>query len=86
MDVKGKQVTVFLREAPLVPTAWGRHVGVPVIVSGLVKDQSDMGIRIEPVDVVNLNNGNRLEREKDEIPFVGLIVPYRSVSSLAITQ
>ena len=84
MDLRGKQVTVALREAPLVPTAWGRHVGVPVVVVGTVKDQSDLGIYVEPIDVAHLNNGTKAEREKDEIPFDALFVPFRSISSVAI--
>lgn len=84
MDLRAKQVTVALREAPLVPTAWGRHVGVPVVVVGTIKDQSDLGFYVEPIDVVHLNNGTKAEREKEEIPFTGLFVPFRSISSVAV--
>lgn len=84
MELLTKKVTVALREAPLVPTAWGRHVGVPVVVVGDVKYQSDLGIYVEPLDVVHLNNGTKAEKAKDEIPFVGLFVPWRSISSVAI--
>lgn len=84
MNLTGRQVTVALRDAPLVPTAWGRHVGVPVVVVGQIKDQSDQGIYLEPIEVVHLNNGTKAEREKDEIPFTGIFVPWRSVSSVAL--
>ncbi len=84
MNLTGRQVTVALRDAPLVPTAWGRHVGVPVVVVGNIKDQSDQGIYLEPIDVVHLNNGTKAEREKEEIPFSGIFVPWRSVSSVAM--
>jgi hypothetical protein len=84
MQIVGKEVTVALRDAPLVPTAWGRHVGVPVVVVGLVKEQSDQGIYVEPINVVHLNNGTKAEREKEEISFTGIFVPWRSVSSVAI--
>ncbi len=84
MQIVGKEVTVALRDAPLVPTAWGRHVGVPVVVVGLVKEQSDQGIYVEPINVVHLNNGTKAERDKEEIPFTGIFVPWRSVSSVAI--
>ena len=35
MDIRHKKVTVALRDAPVVPTAWGRHVGVPLVVVGV---------------------------------------------------
>lgn len=84
MDLTGKQVTVTLREAPLVPTAWGRHVGVPVVVVGTVSGQSDIGIMVDPIDVAHLSNGTKAEREKDELQFGALFVPFRSISSIAI--
>ncbi len=84
MDLRQKKVTVTLREAQLVPTAWGRHVGVPVVVIGDIRDQSDLGVYVEPIDTVHLNNGTKAEREKDEIPFAALFVPWRSISSIAI--
>lgn len=84
MNLIGAQVTVALRDAPLVPSAWGRHVGVPVVVVGKVASQSDQGIYVEPIEVVHLNNGNKAERDKDEIPFKGIFVPWRSVSSVAL--
>jgi hypothetical protein len=84
MDLRGKQVTVALREAPMVPTAWGRHVGVPVVVVGVIKDQSDQGIYVEPIDVAHLNIGTKAEREKDELQFDALFVPWRSISSVAV--
>lgn len=84
MDLRNQKVTVALREAPLVPTAWGRHVGVPVVVVGDVKNQSDLGIYVEPLEVVHLNNGTKAEKDKEEIPFTALFVPWRSISSIAI--
>ena len=84
MEIRGKQVTLALRDAPLVPTAWGRHVGVPVVVVGNVKEQSEQGIYVEPIDTVHLNNGTKAERDKEEIPFSGIFVPWRSISSVAI--
>jgi hypothetical protein len=87
MDLRGKKVTVALREAPLVPTAWGRHVGVPVVVVGTIKDQSDIGVYVEPIDTCHLNNGTKAEREgegKDELTFSAIFVPFRSISSIAI--
>lgn len=84
MDLTTRQCTVALRDAPLVPTAWGRHVGVPVVVVGTIKEQSDQGIYLEPIEVVHLNNGTKAERDKDEIPFTGIFVPWRSVSSVAV--
>ncbi len=84
MELKSKKVTVTLRDAPLVPTAWGRHVGVPVVVVGDVLEQSEQGLYIEPIEVVHLNNGSKAEREKDEVQFKGLFVPWRSVSSVAV--
>lgn len=84
MDFVGRQVTVALRDAPLVPTAWGRHVGVPIVVVGAIKEQSDQGIYVDPLEVVHLNNGTKAERDKDEIPFSGIFVPWRSVSSVAV--
>jgi hypothetical protein len=84
MDLRNKMATVALREAPLVPTAWGRHVGIPVVVVGTVKDQSELGIWVEPIETAHLNNGTKAEREKDEIPFDALFVPWRSISSVAI--
>jgi len=84
MNFIGRQVTVALRDAPLVPTAWGRHVGVPVVVVGSVKEQSDQGIYVDPIEVVHLSNGTKAEREKAEIPFTGIFVPWRSVSSVAL--
>lgn len=85
MDLRGRKVTLALREAPLVPTAWGRHVGVPVVVVGDVQDQSELGVMVSPLDVVHLNNGTKAdrEREKEELPFDGLFVPWRSISSVA---
>jgi hypothetical protein len=82
MNLIGRQVTVALRDAPLVPTAWGRHVGVPVVVVGTIKEQSDHGLYVEPIDVVHLNT--KAERDKEEIPFTGIFVPWRSVSSVAL--
>jgi hypothetical protein len=84
MNLTGRQVTLALRDAPLVPTAWGRHVGVPVVVVGAIKEQSDHGLYVDPIEVVHLNNGTKAERDKDEIPFAGIFVPWRSVSSVAI--
>jgi hypothetical protein len=84
MKLIGRQVTVALRDAPLVPTAWGRHVGVPVVIVGSVKEQSDQGVYVEPLEVVHLNNGTKAERDKEEIPFSGIFVPWRSVSSVAV--
>lgn len=84
MNLRGKKATVALREAPLVPTAWGRHVGVPVVVVGDIKDQSELGLYVEPLEVVHLNNGTKAEREKDEIQFTAIFVPWRSISSIAV--
>ncbi|MBI4511797.1 MAG: hypothetical protein HY698_19340 [Deltaproteobacteria bacterium] len=84
MDLRGKQVTVALREAPLIPTAWGRHVGVPAVVVGHIQDQSDQGIFVAPIEVVYLNNGSKVEREKDEIQYGGIFVPWRSISSVSV--
>ena len=84
MNIVGKTVTVALRDAPLVPTAWGRHVGVPVVVVGSVREQSTEGVYVEPIEVVHLNNGTKVERDKDEIPFAGIFVPWRSISSVAV--
>jgi len=84
MELKSKKVTVALRDAPLVPTAWGRHVGVPVVVVGDVLEQSEQGLYIEPIEVVHLNNGTKAEREKDDVQFKGLFVPWRSISSVAV--
>jgi hypothetical protein len=84
MNFVDKVVTVALRDAPLVPTAWGRHVGVPAVVVGRVKDQSPEGIYVEPIDVVHLNNGTKAEKETGEIQFAGIFVPWRSVSSVAV--
>jgi hypothetical protein len=84
MDLVGRQVTVALRDPPLVPTAWGRHVGVPVVVVGQVKEQSELGIYVEPLEIVHLNNGTKAERDKDEIPFAGILIPWRSVSSVSV--
>ncbi len=84
MDLAGKQVTVALRDAPLVPTGWGRHVGVPLVVVGHVRGQSELGILVDPIEVVHLNNGTKVERDKDEIPFSGVFVPWRSVSSISL--
>ena len=39
---------------------------------------------VEPIDVVHLNNGTKAEREKDDLPFTGLFVPWRSISSMAL--
>jgi hypothetical protein len=84
MDMTEKTVTVALRDAPLVPAPWGRLVGVPVVVIGRVKVQSPEGLYLEPVDVVHLNNGTKAERAEGEIPFAGVFVPWRSVSSVAV--
>jgi hypothetical protein len=84
MNLVEKTVTVALRDAPLVPTAWGRHVGVPVVVVGTIREQTPDGVYVEPIEVVHLNNGTKAERDKDEIPFVGIFVPWRSISSVAV--
>jgi hypothetical protein len=84
MNLVDRVVTVALRDAPLVPTAWGRHVGVPAVVVGKVKEQSPEGIYVEPIEVVHLNNGTTAAREGDDIPFAGIFVPWRSVSSVAV--
>jgi hypothetical protein len=84
MDLTEKVVTVALRDAPLVPAAWGRLVGVPVVVTGTIKTQTPEGLYLEPVEVVHLNNGTKAERAAGEIPFAGIFVPWRSVSSVAI--
>jgi hypothetical protein len=84
MNLVEKVVTVALRDAPLVPAAWGRMVGVPVVVTGRIKEQTAEGLYLEPIDVVHLNNGSKAEREAGEIPFAGIFVPWRSVSSVAV--
>ena len=84
MNLAGKVVTVALRDAPLVPAAWGRLVGVPVVVVGTIASQSAEGLYVEPVEVVHLNNGTKAERGAGEIPFAGIFVPWRSVSSVAV--
>ena len=84
MNLAGKMVTVALRDAPLVPAAWGRHVGVPVVVVGTIQEQSPDGIYVDPIAVVHLNDGTKAEREKDELPFAGIFVPWRSISSVAV--
>lgn len=90
MDLKGKKVTVVLRDAPLVPTAWGRHVGVPVVIVGDIQEQSEQGLYVEPIEVVHLNNGQKAEADKDkdkdngEGHFKGLFIPWRSISSVGI--
>jgi hypothetical protein len=84
MDLSGKIVTVALRDAPLVPAAWGRLVGVPVVVVGTIRSQAPEGLYLEPIEVVHLNNGTKAERESGEIPFAGVFVPWRSVSSVAV--
>lgn len=84
MDLKGKKVTVVLRDAPLVPTAWGRHVGVPVVIVGDIQEQSEQGLYVEPIEVVHLNNGQKAEGDKDEGHFKGLFIPWRSISSVGI--
>ena len=87
MELRGKKATVALRDAPLVPTAWGRHMGVPVVVVGDIQEQSELGIYVQPIEIVHLNNGNKVERgeaDKDDLVFTGLFVPWRSISSIAI--
>jgi len=84
MNLVEKMVTVALRDAPLVPTAWGRYVGVPVVVVGTIREQSTDGIYIEPLEVVHLNNGTKAERDNDDLTFVGIFVPWRSISSVAV--
>jgi len=84
MNLVEKMVTLTLRDAPLVPSAWGRHVGVPVVVVGRIREQSPEGVYVDPIDVVHLNDGTKVERGKDDIPFVGIFVPWRSISSVAI--
>jgi len=84
MKLVDKVVTVALRDAPLVPAAWGRLVGVPVVVTGKIQEQTAEGLYLDRVDVVHLNNGTKAERDKDEIPFAGIFVPWRSVSSVAV--
>jgi hypothetical protein len=83
MDLKSKKVTIALRDAPVVPTAWGRHVGVPQVAVGTVAEQSEVGVYIAPIEVVHLNNGTKAESGKDEM-FSGLFVPWRSISSVAV--
>jgi len=84
MNLVEKMVTLALRDAPLVASAWGRHVGVPVVVVGRVREQSAEGVYVDPLDVVHLNDGTRVERGKDDLPFVGIFVPWRSISSVAV--
>ena len=84
MNLVGRKVTIALRDAPLVPTDWGRQLGIPVVVVGAVAEQSELGFLVEPVETVHLNNGTRLDRDKDEVGYRALLVPWQSVSSVAI--
>lgn len=84
MNLVGRTVTVALRDAPLVPSAWGRHVGVPVVVVGTIKEQSPDGVYVDPIDVVHLNDGTKVERSLEALPFAGILVPWRSISSIAV--
>jgi|RhiMethySRZTD1v2_1073278.scaffolds.fasta_scaffold117671_3 hypothetical protein len=84
MQLAGRKVTVALRDAPLVPTDWGRQLGVPVVVVGLVAAEDERGFHLEPIDILHLNNGTKIEREKDEMPYLGIYVPWTSVSTVAL--
>jgi hypothetical protein len=81
MDLTGRVVTLALRDAPLVPAAWGRHVGVPLVVVGTIAQQSPEGLYVEPIQVVHLNDGTKVDHD---LPFVGIFVPWRSLSSVAV--
>jgi hypothetical protein len=84
MHLVGRKVSVALRDAPLVPSDWGRQLGVPVVVVGSVSEQSEHGFVVDPVELVHLNNGTKIERDKDEIPYRAILVPWLSVSSVAV--
>jgi hypothetical protein len=84
MQLAGRKVTVALRDAPLVPTDWGRQLGVPVVVTGLVAGEDERGFHLEPLEVVHLNNGTKIERDEDEPLYRGIYVPWTSVSSVAL--